>query len=372
MVRQAPCRHDRAAARDDAGHALRGERHVAQQHAGVDREVVDALLRLLDQRVAVDLPGQLLRLAVDLLQRLVDRHGADGHGRVADDPLAGRVDVLAGRQVHDGVGAPAGRPRHLLDLLLDGGGDGGVADVGVDLHQEVAADDHRLALGVVDVGRDDGRPRATSSRTNSGVDVLAQRDELHLRRDDAAAGVVHLGDVAAGLRAERLTSQAGELLGRGRVAVAVSVVGRRRRARPGDGSTSPRSTDPRLAQRRQAAADVGGDSGVGVRAARVVQAERAVREVRVRDGDVADGDAQVGTRALDVRLAARALGLVAVGVRRRHHYLPARVEKTRTPLCGSGEFGAFPSPALPGQVQTVGRSALSARHSGLPSLCLQL
>ena len=28
------------------------------------------------------------------------------------------------------------------------------------------------------------RPRATSSRTNSGVDVLADGDELHLRRDD--------------------------------------------------------------------------------------------------------------------------------------------------------------------------------------------
>jgi len=29
--------------------------------------------------------------------------------------------------------------------------------------------------------------------------VLADGDELHLRRDDALAGVVHLGDVAAGL-----------------------------------------------------------------------------------------------------------------------------------------------------------------------------
>jgi hypothetical protein len=78
------------------------------------------------------------------------------------------------------------------------------------------------------------RPDATSSRTNSGVMlsgrlapkpwpgccfkqfrvawigthlvealVLADRDELHLRRDDAAAGIVHLGDVMAGLRAAR-------------------------------------------------------------------------------------------------------------------------------------------------------------------------
>ena len=39
---------------------LRGQRDVAQQHAGVHGEVVHALLGLLDQRVAVDLPGQVL------------------------------------------------------------------------------------------------------------------------------------------------------------------------------------------------------------------------------------------------------------------------------------------------------------------------
>ena len=57
------------------------------------------------------------------------------------------------------------------------GGDGRVADVGVDLDQEVAADDHRLELRVVDVGRDDG-PRATSSRTNSGVMISGMLREV--------------------------------------------------------------------------------------------------------------------------------------------------------------------------------------------------
>ena len=49
MVRQAPLRHDRSAARDDPGDAARGHRNVTEQHAGVDREVVDALLALLDR-----------------------------------------------------------------------------------------------------------------------------------------------------------------------------------------------------------------------------------------------------------------------------------------------------------------------------------
>src|SRR6185503_19505684 len=103
----------------------------------------DALLGLLDQRVAEDFPGQLLGLAVHLFQRLIDRHRPDRHRAVAHDPFARLVDVLAGGKIHHGVGAPADRPGHLVDLLADRRADRGVADVAVDLHQEVAADDHR-------------------------------------------------------------------------------------------------------------------------------------------------------------------------------------------------------------------------------------
>ncbi|CAM5629117.1 hypothetical protein SGLAM104S_10279 [Streptomyces glaucescens] len=44
--------------------------------------VVHALLGLLDDGVLVDLPGQLLGLAVDLLERLVQRHRADRTGEL--------------------------------------------------------------------------------------------------------------------------------------------------------------------------------------------------------------------------------------------------------------------------------------------------
>ena len=155
VVRKAPLRHDRSAARDDAGDAACGHRHVAEQHAGVHREVVDALLALLDERVAIDLPRQVLGAAADLFERLVDRHRADRHRRVADDPLARLVDVLAGGQIHHRVGAPERRPLQLLHFLLDRRGHRRVADVRVDLHQEVAADDHRLELEVIDVGGND-------------------------------------------------------------------------------------------------------------------------------------------------------------------------------------------------------------------------
>ena len=77
VMREAPLGHDRAAARDDAGHAPGGHRDVAQQHAGVDGEVVDALLALLDERVAIDLPGEIFGPSADFFERLIDRHGAD-------------------------------------------------------------------------------------------------------------------------------------------------------------------------------------------------------------------------------------------------------------------------------------------------------
>ncbi len=221
VMREAPLRHDRAAARDDASHTVGGQRHVGQAHAGMDGEVVDALLALLNQRVLVHLPGQLDGIAAALLERLINGDSADRHGRVAQNPLAGVVDVAAGREIHDRIGAPADRPHHLLDLLLHGRGDGRVADVGVDLHQEVAADDHRLELGVIDVGRDDGAAAgdlvahelgrdvlgnrcaealAVSQRRlrplqhGLAANVLAMRDVDHFVCDDAGARVLELGD----------------------------------------------------------------------------------------------------------------------------------------------------------------------------------
>ena len=191
-MREAPLGEDRAAARHDSGQALRRHRDVAQQHAGVDGEVVDALLRLLDERVAIDLPRQIFRTAADFLERLVDRHGADRHRRIAQDPLARLVDVLAGRQIHHRVGAPQRRPPQLLDFLLDRRGDDGVADVGVDLHQEVAADDHRLELRVIDVGGNDGAAARHFVAHEIRGQALASRDERHLRRDLALARVVQL------------------------------------------------------------------------------------------------------------------------------------------------------------------------------------
>jgi len=121
----------------------------------VNREVIHALLGLFDQRVTENLPGEVFRPAVYFLQCLVNWNGAHRDRAVADDPFAGLVNVLSGGKIHQRVAAPFHRPAHFFHFLIDGGSDRAVANVGVDLHEEVPADDHRLELRVIDVGRDD-------------------------------------------------------------------------------------------------------------------------------------------------------------------------------------------------------------------------
>ncbi len=317
MAGEAPLRHDRAAARDNAGDAVGGERHIGEPHAGVDGEVVDALFALLDERVLVALPVELDRVAVDLLQRLVDRHGADRHRRIADDPFAGVVDVAAGGEVHHGVGAPADRPHHLLDLFLDRRRDGGVADIGVDLGEEVAADDHRLEFGVVDVRRDDGaaardfaahefrrdeqRHRGAEAlavllRPFGAVElllppeVLALGDVDHLLGDDAGLRPFVLRHRLAGQRTQRPVhgrEGAGEVLARD-----VAVVDRL--DRPAVVFLDAAALlHPFGARALEALLDVDRDIVVGVGAGGVV--DRQVRLVRaLAQHDLAHRHAQVG------------------------------------------------------------------------------
>ena len=311
VMRQAPLRHDRAAARDDAGDPVGGQRDIGEPDAGVDREVVDPLLGLLDQRVAEEFPGQFLGLAADFFERLVDRHGADRHRRIADDPFADRVDVAAGRQVHDRVGAPARRPYHLLDLLGDRGGDDRVADIGVDLDDEIAADDHRLGFRVVDVIGDDRaaardlvahefrrhifRDRRTERLAVQGplppqffaAEVLADRDILHLFGDDPAPRIGQLGNRGASFGAQYLAAAAVEQRHRARLAPPQAIVFRLDLAAVVQLDIAARQ-DPRLAQFGQAPVDVDLD-----------------RRVRIRTGGVVDAHRRLAGRSFQIDLAHR-------------------------------------------------------------------
>jgi hypothetical protein len=137
----------------------------------VDGEVVHALLGLLDEGVAEQLPGEVLGLAVHLLQGLVDGHGADGHGAL--------------RRIHSRVSWMFLPVERSITVSAPQRMDQTIFSTSSSM-EEVTAELPMLALiftrklRPMIIGSSSGwlmlagmmaRPRATSSRTNSGVMV---------------------------------------------------------------------------------------------------------------------------------------------------------------------------------------------------------
>ena len=336
---------------------------VGQAHTRVDGEVVHALLGLFDQRVAEDFPGQVFGHAAHLLERLVDGHRANRHGRVAHDPVACGVDVLAGREIHHVVGAPTDRPHQLFHFFFNARRDGRVADIGVDLDEEVAANRHRLHLGVVDVGRDDGAAPGHFVAHEFGRDdardagahgvahqallaacilhvlrhpfalaVFADGHVFHFGGDDAFARVVHLRDVTGVvgtiLGAQRLALQGGSLgaqLGQAGGVFAFLPVVQRHRGAALVVLHITTAGDPAAAYAGQALAHIDRSLGVGVRAGGVVHADH----LAIGECDVAHRHAQIGVQmAGEVGLAGCGEGL-------------ARPRQQFGKLLGGGQLGQF-------------------------------
>src|SRR4026209_1849169 len=106
MMSKAPFGHDAPPAADNACSTSRRERDVAQQYPGVNREIIDTLLALFEECVAINVPRQILGFATDLFEGLINGNSADGNRRIAQNPFACGVNVLAGGEVHHSVGTP--------------------------------------------------------------------------------------------------------------------------------------------------------------------------------------------------------------------------------------------------------------------------
>ena len=284
VVLEAPFGNDAAAAAHHARHAALREVDVLAADAAVDGEVVHALLTLLHERIAEEFPGEVLRHAAHLLHGLVHRHRAYGDGTVAHNPFARLVDVVARGEVHQRVAAPLAAPDRFLHLLLDGGGGGAVADVRVYFHEEVAADNHRFRLGVVDVGGDDGasgghlvahelRRDVRVDAELSAVHVFADGHVFHFGGHDALLGQRHLRDFRPGQGAQRqVVVGESQVVERG-VGESCAAVGR---GKFGQQLHAPALPYPRLAEARQTLLQVNLGLRVGVGAARVVHHDGSI------------------------------------------------------------------------------------------------
>src|SRR5699024_10120526 len=110
VVRLAPLRNDTPPAADHTAQTVVGILDILQPDAAVDGEVIDALFALLYQRVAEQLPRQLLGPALYLFHGLVHGHRSHRHGTVADYPFARLVNVVARGEVHQRIAAPFAAP----------------------------------------------------------------------------------------------------------------------------------------------------------------------------------------------------------------------------------------------------------------------
>ena len=110
VVYQAPLAHNATATANDATQSAIGQVNVVATYAGMDGEIVNTLLALLYQCVAIYLPRKVFNLSINLFQSLIDGHSAYGYRTVTQNPLAGFVDVVSGRQIHHGVATPLARP----------------------------------------------------------------------------------------------------------------------------------------------------------------------------------------------------------------------------------------------------------------------
>src|SRR5579859_4725003 len=195
MVVGHPLGEDGAAAADDARDPFGYQPQVLDQHAGVDRHVIDALGGLLLDDFEHYFGVEVFH-TLHARNGFVDGHGADRDRRVAEDGLANFVYVAAGGEIHHRVGAVVDCGVEFLELLIDLGGDGGVADVGVDLAEAGHADRHGLEFGMIDIGGDDHAATGDFIADKLGRELFFVGDEGHFFGNDALAGVVHLGEVA--------------------------------------------------------------------------------------------------------------------------------------------------------------------------------
>ena len=218
VVVRHPLGKNRAAAAYDACDALRNHRQILNEYAGVDGHVVHALLGLFLDDFEHDVAIQVFD-ALHARDGFINRHGADRNRRVAQDGFANLVNVAAGREIHYGVGAIVNGRVQFLQFLIDVRGDGGVADVRIDLAERGDADRHRLEFGMVDVRRDDHASASDFVADEFRGLLFPVGDVLHLFGDYSAAGISHLGEVSVGVGGPAFCDPFGARLGDRTIAV---------------------------------------------------------------------------------------------------------------------------------------------------------
>ena len=171
---------------------------ILNQHAGVNGHVIHALLGLLFDDFEHYVGVQVFD-ALHARDRLINRHCPDRNRRVTQNGFANLVNVAAGRKIHDSVGAVMNGRVQLFELLVNVRGNGGIADIGVDLAQRRHADAHGLKFRVIDVRWNNHAAAGHFVANEFRRKLFSLRYIGHFFCDHTLAGIVHLGEIAVAI-----------------------------------------------------------------------------------------------------------------------------------------------------------------------------
>ena len=194
VVVRHPLRQDRAAAAHNPRDALRHHRHILDQHARMNREIVHTLRGLLLDHLKINVNIEVLE-PLHARQRLINRDRPNRHRRVPQDGVANLRNIAARRQIHHRVRPMLDRHMQLAQFFVDVRRDRRVADVRVHLAPRRDPNPHRLQFRMVHVGRNDQPPHSHFVADHFHRQILALRHVGHFFREQAFARKVHLRQV---------------------------------------------------------------------------------------------------------------------------------------------------------------------------------
>ena len=119
IMDKAPFAHDRSATANYTGEAFVGKMHVMTANTGMNSEIVDALLALLDKSIAIDFPREVFYLTIHFFKGLIDRYSTYRNGAISNNPLTSFVNIGTCREVHQRVAAPFTAPNGFIHLFID-------------------------------------------------------------------------------------------------------------------------------------------------------------------------------------------------------------------------------------------------------------
>mmetsp|Transcript_651 Transcript_651/g.1028 ORF Transcript_651/g.1028 Transcript_651/m.1028 type:complete len:435 (+) Transcript_651:690-1994(+) len=192
VMEDIPLGMDTSSTGNNTSQTVYSGRNKAEKNSGMDGEVINTLLSLLDESLTEGFPSQVLCNAINLLKCLINGNCSYRNRRVTNDPFTCLLNVLPGTQVHEGICSPKSTPLQFLHLLFNRRSNSRVSDISIDLDLEHTSNDLRLKFKMFLVAADNGTSSSNLRANKLGLNSFTFSDKEHLFSDHSLLGEVHL------------------------------------------------------------------------------------------------------------------------------------------------------------------------------------